>query len=479
MGVLMQRRDLMLGAAGLILSPSALLAEDSPFVGPWYGTLLSESYGQATRLRLELKPDGTAEMVDMDITGFPNKGRVTSQTSTDVTVGFVLGNAENPQVTFQGRAVGDRLEGTWTQGPFKLPFILNKGDPPGWSDWAIYTTPVAALSKARLEIYRRTFQIPALAAGVRKDGRTSVWSTGRRRADAEVPVNETDQWLIGSISKSMTATLVARLVEAGQVRWDDTIGDVLGGAVVAMRPPYGRATYRSLLTHRAGLIENLPADVLERFSFEALGPRSERLDYVRQVLAAPPVAAIEEKFSYSSAGYVTAAAMLEATTGRSWEALMRRHLFDPLGLASAGFGSPGHAGRIEQPFGHKLGLHGYEVVRAGGGLHDIPAVVGPAGGVHINLTDLLAYLAAHGQQQSPFLSAESWQTLHSPPPGGDYAMGWSVTPEGNLAHVGATALWLAQVMIDPRQGTCAAVATNVNGAFRAVNRSVREAAISA
>jgi len=468
----------MLGTAGVILSPATSFAEDNPFLGPWSGTLISISEAKATRLRLELEPDGTAELVDLDADGLPVKGRITSQTSSDVSVEFTVPNPVNPHATFQGRRVANWLEGIWAQGPFKLPFVLSRGDPAGWSDWAIYATPLTALSKERLEIYRRTFLTPALAAGVWKGGRTTLWSTGRRRVDAEVPVKDTDQWRIGSISKSMTATLVARLVEAGLVRWDDTVGDVLGGAVVAMRPEYRHATYRHLLTHRAGLIEDLPPDALARFSFEEIGGPSERLDYVRQALAAPPVGSVGEKFSYSSAGYIVAAAMLEAATGQRWEDLMREQVFGPLELASAGFGSPGRAGQIEQPFGHRLGLHGYEVVQAGGGLHDIPAVVGPAGGIHINLTDLLTYLAAHGQQ-SPFLTAESWRTLHAPPPGGDYAMGWGVTPNGNLVHGGATDLWLAQVMIDPRRGICAAAATNVNGAIRATGRSVQEAALSA
>ena len=472
----MLRRDLILGVAGVVLSPAAAPAEENPFVGPWSGTLLSGA--QASRLRVELKSDGMAELIDLDSDGLPAKGRITSQTSTDVTVEFTVNNPVNPKAAFQGVHVGNRLEGTWTQGPFKLPLVLRRGDPAGWSDWSIYSTPATPLSRGRLETYRRTFQTPALAAGVWKDGRTTLWSTGRRRVDAEVPVKDTDQWRIGSISKSMTATLVARLVEAGLAQWDNTVGDVLGDAVVTMRPEYRRATYRHLLTHRAGLIEDLPDEVLARFSFDALGPPTERLDYVQQALAAPAVAAVGERFSYSSAGYVVVAAMLEITVRQRWEELMRRHVFGPLGLSSAGFGSPGRARAIEEPFGHKLGLNGYEVVHAGGGLYDIPAVVGPAGGIHVNLTDLLTYLAAHGTR-SPFLSIESWRTLHEAPAGGTYAMGWGVSPTGTLNHGGATKLWLAQVRIDPRQGVCAAAATNVNGAIRAIGRLVQEATISA
>ena len=123
----MLRRNLMLGATGAILSPAMSLAQENPFVGPWSGTLVSDVL--AHRLRLEFKPDRTAEVLDLDADGLPAKGSVLSQTSKDVAVGFTLINPVNPKATFQGRLVGNRLEGTWTQGPFKLPLVLSRGDP--------------------------------------------------------------------------------------------------------------------------------------------------------------------------------------------------------------------------------------------------------------------------------------------------------------------------------------------------------------
>ena len=398
-----------------------------------------------------------------------------SDHQSGVVFAFTLSNPAFPQASFEAKREGpDRLVGTWIQGPYKTPLTLTRGDPEGWADWAIYNGPAAPLTKARLDIYRRTFLVPALTAGARRAGRTAIWSTGVRQVGSSVPVTDQDQWRIGSISKSMTATLVARLVEAGAVKWDDQCGQVIGELKSEMRPEYAAATYRHLLCHRAGLINNLTPDELDTYSFSSPDPREERVRYMRTTLARAPVAALGQRFSYSSAGYVTAAGMLEASLGQSWEALMREHVFKPLGLKSAGFGSPGRAGRIEQPFGHVLGLNGYERVSGGGGLDDIPAVVGPAGGIHVNMADLLTFLAAHSER-TPFLKPETWDTLQTPWAGGRYAMGWTVSPEGVLRHGGATKLWLAQVSVDRSQGVCAAAATNVNGAIRAVTRAAEEA----
>jgi len=149
-----------------------------------------------------------------------------------------------------------RLVGTWTQGPIAVPFVLERGDPPGWADWAIYDSPLAPLTTERLEIYRRTFGVPALTAGARKAERVEVWSVGERRVGSGVAVTNRDQWRIGSMTKSMTATLVARLAERRLIGWDDTLGDVVGD-LPSMRQEYRAATFRHLLTHRAGLPDNL------------------------------------------------------------------------------------------------------------------------------------------------------------------------------------------------------------------------------
>src|SRR5690606_25559147 len=60
-------------------------------------------------------------------------------------------------------------------------------------------------------------------------------------------------FLIGSVSKTLTATAIARLVEEGQLSFDAPVEDALPG--FAMRAPFvpRSITARALLTHRSGL----------------------------------------------------------------------------------------------------------------------------------------------------------------------------------------------------------------------------------
>jgi CubicO group peptidase (beta-lactamase class C family) len=48
--------------------------------------------------------------------------------------------------------------------------------------------------------------------------------------------------------------------------------------------------------------------------------------------------------------------MAETVEGTPWEELIRREVFEPLGIKTAGFGPPGHAGDVaDEPWGHEPG----------------------------------------------------------------------------------------------------------------------------
>ena len=75
------------------------------------------------------------------------------------------------------------------------------------------------------------------------------------------------------------------------------------------------------------------------------------------------------------------------------------------------------------------------------------------------MDDVLTYLAAH-RDRSSLLKPETWRMLHTPPFGGEYAMGWVVTPAGALWHNGSNTMWYAEVTVNPATGKIAAAAAN-------------------
>jgi CubicO group peptidase (beta-lactamase class C family) len=318
------------------------------------------------------------------------------------------------------------------------------------------------LTRERLRELREGAGSPALAAAVaRRDGPAQIWVDGERAVATGIAVEQGDIWHVGSNTKSMTASLVARLIDSGMLGWDETVGEVLKAVAPNMDGAYRDATLRHLLSHRAGLPGEIPDEQFNQFSQELPDAREERKAYVRIALAMKPCSRLGSKFKYSNNGYVVAGAMLETRLGRSWEDLIRSHLFEPLGLSTAGFGAPGRRGAIDQPVGHlkEENSEARRAVHVGDEVTDNPAVLGPTGRIHMSLQDLLRYLAAH-RDRTAFLKPQTWATLHAPPFGGDYAMGWNVQPDGTLWHNGSNTMWYALVWFDSASGIAAAAVCN-------------------
>ena len=119
-------------------------------------------------------------------------------------------------------------------------------------------------------------------------------------------------------------------------------------------------------------------------------PTQKRWKLLTGGLIDKPASKPGSTYAYSNVGYALAGLMAEQVTGESWETLMRRRLFEPLGMASAGFGSPARPGRVDQPWGHRL--FGNKVTPT---LRDNDPSMGPAGNIHCSVPDWAKFAALH------------------------------------------------------------------------------------
>jgi len=74
----------------------------------------------------------------------------------------------------------------------------------------------------------------------------------RKRGTAE-RITLDDQFLLGSCTKAMTATLVAMFVEEGKLNWTTTLGELFADTVKPMHRAWEKVTLRQVLAHRASL----------------------------------------------------------------------------------------------------------------------------------------------------------------------------------------------------------------------------------
>src|SRR5262245_45560629 len=117
--------------------------------------------------------------------------------------------------------------------------------------------------EAILEPIRARHSVPGLAGAiVVGDTVTEIGAVGVRKAGSPERLTVNDRFHMGSCTKSMTATLIAMLVEQGRLSWTTTIADVFPDLRERMHPDFRSVTLEQLLSHRAGVPTDLSADGL-------------------------------------------------------------------------------------------------------------------------------------------------------------------------------------------------------------------------
>jgi CubicO group peptidase (beta-lactamase class C family) len=324
-----------------------------------------------------------------------------------------------------------------------------------------------------LETIRVKHQFPALAAVVVVDGKiVATNAVGFRKHGDTSAVTVHDKFHIGSVTKSMTATVAAMLVEQGRISWKSTIGESFSDHMDQIHPDYHGVTLEQLLAHRGGAPSIAPKELWSR-AWNASGlPAEQRLAFVKGILARKPEAKPGIKHIYSNQGYAIAGVMLEQAAGKPWEELMQSMLFEPLEMRSAGFGPPATPGKVDHPWGHTKGrFTGIDSVPPGPRA-DNPPAIGPAGTVHCSLPELARYVMFHlagTQGDSELLNPDSFEKLHASA-GEDYALGWVVLERDwaggrALMHNGSNTMFYMVVWMAPKRNSAVIVATNIGGGF--------------
>ncbi|MBI2388213.1 MAG: beta-lactamase family protein [Deltaproteobacteria bacterium] len=321
-----------------------------------------------------------------------------------------------------------------------------------------------------LEPIRAANALPALAAAVfSSDGLLAIGAVGARKLGDPTPVTRDDKWHLGSDTKAMTATLIALDVADAKIAWSTTLAAAFPETLDA---GYRDVTIEQLLQHRGGAPANVPDDLWSEM-WKAGDPRALRRAAVLGMLQRAPETTPGTAFLYSNAGYMTAGAALEDATADAWESRMRTRLFAPLAMTTCGFGAPATVGNVDQPWGHVI-KSGKPAPIAPGRLADNPAALGPAGTVHCSLADWGRFLAVHlrgarGVPTSlPALQPAAFEKLHTPPAGGDYALGWIVADRAwgggtVLTHSGSNTMFFATAWLAPKRDRAFVAVTNLGG----------------
>lgn len=190
--------------------------------------------------------------------------------------------------------------------------------------------PAAALQDplAGLDAYitqaMKDWEVPGLAiAVVRNDSVIYARGFGVRALGRPEPVDEHTLFSIASTTKAMTVATLGMLVDEGKLDWDDPVAEHLPALRLGDPWMARELTVRDLVTHRVGL---------ERSDNLWIAGPFERDEILRRAEALPSAAGFRTQYGYNNIMFIAAGELAGEVAGTSWDELLERRLFEPLGM---------------------------------------------------------------------------------------------------------------------------------------------------
>lgn len=280
------------------------------------------------------------------------------------------------------------------------------------------TTPVLANPEldALFDQAMERWNLPGMAVGVVEDGEVTWMRTaGELRAGEGDPVTPDTVFKIASNGKAMTTALLARLADQGKLAWDDPVTRHLPDFRMQDDWVGEQIQVRDLVIHNSGL--GPAAGDLMLWPGPNLFTREQVVAGVGHL---PVRSSFRTRYNYSNVMYIVAGEVAAAASGvGSYEAALRRELFEPLGLERCRVGQwrLDEVGNVAQPHVQREGSN-VVVHQDGEVVAEVPMAA--AGGIRCSLRDMLAWMQmwlqpeVHGLVDGePWLSREQRRALWS------------------------------------------------------------------
>jgi CubicO group peptidase (beta-lactamase class C family) len=159
---------------------------------------------------------------------------------------------------------------------------------------------------------------------------------GTRSAAGKEPVGPNTLFMIGSITKSLTSLMMAKLVDEGRFTWDTPVAVVAPGFALGD----AEATKKLAMRHTVCACTGLPRQDMTFFFNASKTTPESRVDEMKTL---KPTTAFGETFQYSNlmvsaGGYIAArTADPKKSYGAAYDDAMRTRVLEPIGMKSSTF----------------------------------------------------------------------------------------------------------------------------------------------
>ena len=319
--------------------------------------------------------------------------------------------------------------------------------------------------QARLDELTKAHRVPGAALGIIRGDETIEVASGVCSIETQLPVTTETIFQIGSIGKSYTATLVMQLVDDGHLDLDTPVAEILPDLHLKDPEAQRKVTARHLLAHTSGI----DGDHMEDY-----GRGDDCLErYVASLADVAQNMPLGRTFSYCNSGYVLAGHLVEQIRKTTYDAALKEHILDPLGMTRSSM-LPEEVMLHRFAIGHITPPGTTDTIVAP--RWHLPRALGPAGLLCQPVGELLAFARMHLEggaagDGTRVLSPESVAAMQEeqvviPDPhvlGRAWGLGWILFDWGSdavIGHDGNTVGQAAFLRLVPAQRLGVALLTN-------------------
>lgn len=311
--------------------------------------------------------------------------------------------------------------------------------------------------------------LPGISVAIIQD-QESIWSKGFGYADCteKIEASAKTKYSICSISKLFTAIAIMHLYDAGKLRLDDKIADLLPWFNIKQRyEESGPITVRSLLTHSSGLPResNHPYWTGPDFTFPDRTMVKTELENQETLYPAATY------FQYSNLGLTLLGEIVAHLSGLSYDDYVHKHILKPLEMTDTKTYLPA------SEWGSKLAT-GYGAERRDGSRDEIKLFdakgIAPAAGFSSTVEDLGKFaswqfrlLENGGTEILKASTLKYMQQVHWMDPDWNTSWGlgfalWEEDGSTMLGHGGSCPGYRSTIVIDPAKKTSVIVMINAS-----------------
>lgn len=266
-------------------------------------------------------------------------------------------------------------------------------------------------------------------------------SSGYRNFDTQTSATENTKYLAYSITKSVTATIILKLIEDHKLSLQDKLSTFYPSLPFA-----DSITIEHLLTHTSGLYAynndySMPVES-EQAMINFL--KQSKLDFKPGT-----------SWRYCNTGYYLLGFIIQKVTGMPYEKVVKNYIFTPLNMSESGFDYKNLTDSLKSK-GYKSTFKTY-VQEAP--LYDNEELFS-AGGMYTTLSDL--YKFHQGMQSYKIISPSTTEKAYTPYKN-NYGHGWFIeTMAGRklVSHSGGASGFRSYLIRDPESDLCIVLLCN-------------------